>query len=510
MTTKILDCTLRDGGYYTDWDFEPQIIDAYLNAINQLPIDYIEIGYRNLPSKEYLGEYGYCPDYVLQHIRKHCNKKIAIMLNEKSTRPEDAVKLLTSAKGMVDMVRIAINPANLDRAILLAKTVKSMGFEVGFNTMYMSTWKDLKFYPKLKGLEDFSDLFCMVDSYGGVTPQDVRDIIASIRQYTNVPIGFHGHNNLEFGLINTLTAINEGVGYVDATILGMGRGAGNLKMELLLTYLNKNYGLDLDFNVLGEVVSAFTPLFEKYKWGTNLPYMLAGANAFPQKEVMQMVTNRVYSFNSIVRTLSNRKLHVKDNAKFDLLPKANFKKVLIAGGGDSSRNHIKGIKAFIEKYRDNIAVIFATCRNADVYEDLDIPTYFCLVGSESRRLEKKLGRVPENGICVIPPYPREMGTDTSDITKDFTYELEEFKFSNRYPDSCTSLALQLAMDIGEEIYIIGYDGYPDGYSSEKERELTIENKELFIDANNFLNKQLVSLTPTLYTELEVKSLYQFI
>ena len=55
---KILDCTLRDGGYYTNWDFNSTIVDSYIKAMNILPIDYLEIGYRNNPSKEYLGKFG--------------------------------------------------------------------------------------------------------------------------------------------------------------------------------------------------------------------------------------------------------------------------------------------------------------------------------------------------------------------------------------------------------------------------------------------------------------------
>lgn len=97
------------------------------------------------------------------------------------------------------------------------------------------------------------------------------------------------------GLVNTLTAIACGADYVDATVLGMGRGAGNLNMELLLTYLNKE-GLEVDFNVLSDVITAFQPLLERYKWGTNLPYMISGANSFPQKEVMEWVSNRAYHY----------------------------------------------------------------------------------------------------------------------------------------------------------------------------------------------------------------------
>ena len=83
---KVLDCTLRDGGYYTNWDFSPEVIDAYIQAMNQLPIDYLEIGYRNIPSKVYLGKLGYSPVSVLRHLRAMCAKKLVVMLNEKDVR----------------------------------------------------------------------------------------------------------------------------------------------------------------------------------------------------------------------------------------------------------------------------------------------------------------------------------------------------------------------------------------------------------------------------------------
>ncbi len=117
---KILDCTLRDGGYYTNWDFSSEVVDSYIQAMNQLPIDYLEVGYRNNPSKEYLGKFGYSPISVLKHLRKTCTKKLVVMLNEKGTHPADMVHLLQPIIGLVDMVRIAIDPNNFDRALVLA------------------------------------------------------------------------------------------------------------------------------------------------------------------------------------------------------------------------------------------------------------------------------------------------------------------------------------------------------------------------------------------------------
>lgn len=509
---KILDCTFRDGGYYTNWDFSSSIVDSYIQAMNKLPIDYLEVGYRNNPSKEYLGKFGYTPASVLQHIRENCIKKIAVMLNEKNTKPTDLPNLLAPIKGLADMVRLAIDPKNIDRAIVLAKAVKDMDFEVGFNMMYMSKWSEMNgFLPKLRAIDGIADLFCMVDSFGGITPKEVKRILAEVRQYTNVPVGFHGHNNLQLGLINTLIAIENGIDYVDATITGMGRGAGNLNMELLLTYLNKHEGLEVDFNVLGDVITAFAPLRERYGWGTNLPYMLSGANNIPQKEVMEWVTNRVYSFNSIVRALDNRKNHTEDNARFPILEATHkFDNVIIVGGGDNAVEHQEAIKTYIAS-KPNTAMIFATARNAQIYLDIDVPKYYCLVGNEGHRLTKNIGADKFKGICILPPYPRTMGTEVPDFAKDTTYELKSINFIEQYKDSVTTIALQLAIQLTDcDIYFIGYDGYRGHILSEKEMSLTNENKEIFKSYTNIFHKRLVSLTETLYVDLEQISVYGLI
>lgn len=509
---KIFDATLRDGGYYTDWDFDNETVDAYVKAMNALPVDYLELGYRNNPSKEYLGKYGYCPVNVLKHIRETCTKKLDVMLNEKSTKVKELDTLVEPLMGIVDMIRIAIDPKNYERAVILAKVVKAMGFEVGFNCMYMSRWLSdySDFLKKLNKIDGVADLFCMVDSFGGMTPQELTTIVKEVRNNTICPVGFHGHNNLQLGLINTLTAIDLGVEYVDCTVLGMGRGAGNLNTELLLTVLNAQKGLDVDFNVLSDVITAFTPLYEKYRWGTQLPYMISGANSIPQKEVMELVTNRVYSFDSIVRGLQNKKDKIEDNAKYPILSEEKFDDVIIVGGGQSPIEHLDGIIDFI-KQKKNIALVFATARHAGMFLGVDVPQYYCLLGREAKRLKTNVCAEQFKATCVLPPYPRKLGTDVPEYAEKATYELPKIEFTAEYQDSCTTLAIQTALNIcGGNIYIVGYDGYPGSVLSEKEVALSNENMALLQDYEKYTGKKMKSLTPSLYPELEVESIYQFI
>jgi len=505
---NILDCTLRDGGYYTHWDFPRELVDLYFESFNALPVSHLEIGYRSNPMNSYLGEYFYCPEYVLRNAREKSQKKLAIILNEKDVRAADVPSLLGSTTDYIDMVRMAVDPANLKRAVELAEAVKKLGYEVAFNVMYMSTWKERAgFLNDLPAVNGVADYFYLVDSFGGVYPDDVAETMAMVRERVDVKLGFHGHNNLELGLINTLTAIEHGAAIVDATVTGMGRGAGNLKTELLLTALNARENLQVDFNRLSAVSDGFEVLQDHYRWGTNLPYMVSGANSLPQKDVMEWVSKRYYSFNSIIRALHNQKEGVQDNRRLPLFePKKSFKNAVIVGGGPMARVHAPAIKALAQK--GEACLIHSSSRNSGEYLELNASQYYALVGSEGHRLEKLFsGFGSVNGECILPPFPRKMGTYIPDKVANQTFELPAISGNDLPVDSSTVIAIEAAILMGaENIYLTGYDGYSDTMMGEKEQALFLENNQIF-ESYAKRGIRLCAITPTKYGALEVQSLY---
>ncbi|MFD1003004.1 aldolase catalytic domain-containing protein [Ohtaekwangia kribbensis] len=511
---KILDCTLRDGGYYTNWDFNKELVHTYFKSFNELPVDYLEIGYRSSPMKEYLGEYFYCPIYVLQEAKSLSNKKLVIILNEKDVRPEHVKDLLEPCKDLIDMVRIALDPEYLGRALRLAEEIKKLGFEVGFNVMYMSKWKQYgDFLNQIKEVDAVADYFYMVDSYGGVYPQDVKEVINLVKERTKCKIGFHGHNNMELALINSLTALEHGADIIDATVTGMGRGAGNLKTELLLTALNASQGLKTDFNALSAVVDVFERLQQDHGWGTNLPYMVSGANSLPQKDVMEWVTRRFYSFNSIIRALYNQKEKVQDNQKLPLFsPAKHYSKVIIIGGGPNANLHKTAIKEFVRNLEPDTCIIHASSKNAANYEDIQVDQYFCLVGNEGHRLENVFKNLVNfKGQCVLPPYPRKMGTYIPEALVGKSFELSNIDFTNTLKDSHSALALQTALQLNaKEIFLVGYDGYQEKAITQLEKSLSDENEFLFTAFRKHSSIALSSLTPTNYKNLPVTSVYSYL
>lgn len=514
---KILDCTLRDGGYYTQWDFDKNLVKTYFDSFNHLPVDYLEIGYRSNPMKKYLGEYFYSPPHVLEYCKESSDKKLVIILDEKDVRPEDVPNLLGPCRGYIDMVRMAIAPLNFGRALKLAAEVKKLGFEIGFNVMYMSNWKEFpNFLKQINEVTGLVDYFYMVDSYGGVYPEDVRQTYQLVRDQTDVAIGFHGHNNLQLGLINTLTAIECGASIVDATVTGMGRGAGNLRTELLLTALNSKDILidDLDFNALSKVVDPFTSMQASYGWGSNLPYMVSGAHSLPQKEVMEWVTKRYYSLNSIIRALTNQSKGLKDNKELKKLDFSDVKKhdsVILIGGGPTAVKHSIAIKEFLIK-NPEIAVVHASSKNAKSFEEISNEQVFCLVGNEGHRLEEVFDfKNKISGKCILPPYPRKMGTYIPIALEDCSYELASVDFTERFEDSHTAIALQTAFELGaSKIYFTGYDGYSGETIDQKEQELFLENEYLFSQFQVKYHIPLISITSSLYEGLKQDSVYSII
>ena len=508
---KILDCTIRDGGYYTNWDFTEATAKEYVESLNDLPIDYIEIGYRSTPASGYYGMYYYCPQYVVEEIKKNSNKKLAIMINEKAVDSNDAKELLTPLIGFVDMIRLAVNPTNLDRAIKLAIFIKNMGFEIGFNVMYMSKWlEDKEFIGRISNVDGVVDYFYMVDSYGGVYPRDIEEIFKMVKSKTDVKIGFHGHNNLELALINTLTAIDCGVDMVDATITGMGRGAGNLKTELLLTALNQKGHLEFDYNVLSRVVDHFSNIQKYYEWGTNLPYMVSGANSLPQKEVMEWVGKRFYSYNSIIRALTNQSKGIKDNLELDYFdPTHKSSKVMIIGGGPSGTEHAQAVNEYLNENLE-VNVIHASSRNAKSYNRILNKQIHCLSGNEGYRLESTFKNMEiDNRIAILPPYPRFMGTYIPKLFNDSAFQLKKISFTDEYLDSVTAVSIQTALDLGaKEIIFVGYDGYKDEVNT-NELELFNENERLFSKLKE-TNTKVISMTKTNYQELALSSIYAYI
>lgn len=505
---SLLDCTLRDGGYYTNWDFEDHLVEEYLAAMNSLPIDFIEIGYRSKVKSEYYGAYYYLPEFVLKQIKQRTGKNLVIILNEKELRPEDLEELLKPCAGLVSLVRLAVAPENLQRALKLAEAIKKMNFEVSFNLMYASKWEEnFPLKQDLQELERVLNYFYVVDSYGGMYPKQVRSIISSLKEFSGMKIGFHGHNNLEMALANSLAAIEAGADIIDATVGGMGRGAGNLKTELLLTVLHQQKKLPVDFDILKNISNQFQKLKKNYNWGGNLAYMASGAFSLPQKIVFSQLKKRYFSLNSIIAEVDSS-AEIK-KSKSLAMPSFNgdgkTKVVLLVGGGKTASRYKKALRTFLRSHPE-IAIIHSSSKNMNVFKDLENLQIHCLPGMEGKRFENLFQEQQnEKPLMIFPPEKYALSEYVPRDHRERSFRLNELSFLPNGEVSATAMALEIALQLkASEILLTGYDGYEDSVSRE-ELELYEENEAIFEHAAG-KGLKIFSVTPTKY-HLASKSIF---
>ena len=510
QTITLLDCSLRDGGYYNNWDFEEEFVDFYRNNIAQLPFDYIEIGYRNLVQKDYRGKYFYTPSAILNQWTE-LSEKLVLMLDEINSPLDQLEEMVLPCKGKVKMFRIATKPDRIAHGIELAKKIKGFGFEVGLNVMYLSEWDNYdNLFDHFTGIEEHVDYLYMADSFGAVLPDYIEKVVKKIKSITPVKLGYHGHNNLEMGLINALKALENGVEIIDASITGMGRGAGNLKTELLLTYLGSQQLKNVNFEVLNDLVTKFERLQKHYQWGNNLAYMVSGANSIPQKEVMNLITRRFYSIDNAIKAIGLENKH-NNNSKYPKLSKdSKAEKLLIVGGGSSVVDHLSAIEQFIQQNK-TINILFSSARHQGLFVNL-IGGYNILVGAEGKRLEETIDVTAFSNYCILPSTPHKIAPYIPQAIEKNCFELNATIFSKDQADAHLAVTLQAAIELNSSaIFLVGFDGYSAAELNDREAFFMEENQQIF---DHFLacknETSLVSLTPTQYKNIPVNSIYALV
>ncbi|WP_458095614.1 aldolase catalytic domain-containing protein [Roseomonas sp. WA12] len=502
---QVLDCTFRDGGYYTSWDFDPKLVDTYMDSVSRLPIDHVEVGYVNDKLSGYYGEYFFLTADKLRALRARLRpeQKMMVMIDAKAVEPERVPALFGPLAGILDMVRIACAPAHLSHGLSLARELKKLGLQVGFNVMYLSTFKDNLDHIRLAiESQDAYDALSLVDSYGGVTPTEVSRLFRELRErMPGFAIGFHGHDNMCLAFANTLAAIEAGADIVDGTFTGMGRGAGNAKTETILIQLARE-GLNapLDHQALSAVVAPFEVMQREQGWGTNLPYMISGANNLPQKDVMDWLAKNRYSVMSIVQALQRQGGQDVDQSVYPDVATLGMKSgdVLLVGGGPSVRRHADAIARLVAQH--DPAVVFSSSRHLDIASQIGGRQLLCLPGHDAFRAPAEaMARV---AAAVVPAPPRVPGCVPEGLTIPVVqanpFETDEAHLGPVSDNSPLALALGTALGLGaRRCFLVGFDGYT--MASAAEQELSREVQSVLDSfAAHPGGAELSSLTPTRY------------
>jgi len=306
---KVLDCTIRDGGLINDHDFDLRFVREVYKAVSEAGVDYMEIGYKNskeLFSAEKFGLWKFCEDDVIKRAIDGIESKtrIATMVDVGRVNPDD---VKPASESPVAMMRVATYVKEIDKAIYLVNHFADKGYETTINIMAISKDRGPELDEALQQIEEESqaNVVYIVDSFGALYQEPIEELVKRCKKYLKTKeVGFHGHNNQQLAFSNTIEAIIHNANYLDATVYGIGRAAGNCPLELLLGFLN-NPKFDIR-PVLDLIANEFIPLREKIEWGYIIPHAIAGMlNEHPRAAIALRSSNEKENYRKFYDSLTS-------------------------------------------------------------------------------------------------------------------------------------------------------------------------------------------------------------
>lgn len=289
---KVVDCTIRDGGLVNDSHFDLETVRAVYKAVSEAGVDYVELGYRNSKKMFSPDEYGawrFCDEDMLRKATDgiESDTRIAVMQDAHKAVAED---VLPKEESVVDMIRVATYVKDIDKAIKLANTAAEKGYETTINVMAISHALDRELDEALMQIEEETSVVAcyIVDSFGALYSEDIDYLVHKYQRFLKTKeVGIHCHNQQQLGYANTIEGIIKNANYLDGTLYGLGRAAGNCPLELLIGFL-KNPKYDIR-PLLGVIGKAILPLRKTMNWGYSVPYMVAGMLNLHPLEAMNLM-----------------------------------------------------------------------------------------------------------------------------------------------------------------------------------------------------------------------------
>jgi 4-hydroxy 2-oxovalerate aldolase len=282
---KVLDCTIRDGGLVNDHHFTDELVRAVYDTCVAAGIDYMEVGYKNSPQqfpKDQFGPWKHCEEDDLNRVLGNHDKdkvglKLAVMADA-GGKSDWKRQIVPRNESVLDMIRVAFYAHQVSEAVEMIEHAHAMGYETSANLMALSNLEDVEIDTVLTAIAPtHAGVMVIVDSFGHLYREQIDRLykkFAQAMEGTGKEIGIHAHNNMQLAFANTIEAIILGANRADATMGGMGRGAGNCHMELLLGFLrNPKFRLRPVYELLQKHIE---PLKATVEWGPLVPYNITG------------------------------------------------------------------------------------------------------------------------------------------------------------------------------------------------------------------------------------------
>jgi len=528
-----LDCTLRDGGYYNSWDFDEKTVSRYLQSIGSAGIDVIEIGFRLPPKDKFLGAFAYSTDHCLRKLPLPKSCLLAVMTNAKDFISYDG-GVKQAVKDMFDkaensplsIVRICSYLEGVSESKAITEELKTLGYNVCFNLMQVTEKTPDELAGVVREMAGWGtvDVLYFADSLGAMNIADVRNMVALIQKEWKSAIGIHAHDNKGQALSNTTAALDCGVQWLDGTVLGMGRGAGNTPIEYLLLKL-KEEGYDKydPESVFIIIMENFKKLQAEYGWGSNLLYYLSASYGIHPTYVQEMISALHYDSHQILEALKTLKkwganAYSQDHLREAMLGGVKFtegswsaknwvkdRDVLVVGAGPNAKAHTSALIDFIDRFKPY--VISLNSESSIPSEKID--TYAVC---HYTRLMTELDRYTDFACPILMPYgilPENIKQRISGVSiLDYGIQVKPHAFEMTkkacaIPGFLVAPYVFAAATVGgaRRIFLAGFDGYGPGDPRQEEMAEVIG-----LYRANKKAVELIAITPSTYN-IEHSSVY---
>lgn len=319
---QLLDCTLRDGAYIVDSEFGIPSMKGIIKKMQDANIDVIECGWLKNASHKKGTSFFHVPSDLEQYLPdKNPHATYVAMIDwdryNLNNLPECDGK-------SIHAIRIVFPQTKFKEGIALGKTIKDKGYQVYFQAANTLGYSDSELIALADEINQVAPVcLSIVDTFGAMYGEDLSHIISVLDEHLdkNIKLGFHSHNNQQLSFALTMQFVEQlqprnRCCIVDASLCGMGRGAGNATTELVANFLNRKCSGNYDMNIIMDTIDMYMQYFqENYQWGYSTPYFIAGMYCTHVNNIAYLLKNHrtnARDLRNIIESLSEN-----DRKKYD-------------------------------------------------------------------------------------------------------------------------------------------------------------------------------------------------
>lgn len=523
---SILDCTLRDGGYVNDFDFSEEAIKTMISKLGKAKIDIIECGF--------LKDILYDKDKSIYSDVKQITpliapkKKKSMYVAMIVTGTISAAQIASRTSDTIDGIRITFHKKEIDEAFALGYAMMDKGYEVFMQPVGTTTYTDIEILSLLDRINEMKPYaFYLVDTLGKLYAKQLLKMFYLVDDNLEeeIAIGYHSHNNLQLAFSNAQELIHS-CGkrelLIDASVLGMGRGAGNLCTEIMTQYINENMEYRYNTELLIELVDEYiSPISYVHPWGYSAGYFLAATNNCHPNYVSFLLNKQTLNIKRIhqvlkeipeeERALYNEKLiaslylkfqenEVDDSKIIEKLSKImQEKKIVVVAPGKSLLDQKEEINLFLSQ--ENFFVISVN----SIPEDINLDMLFISNQKRYHNLKKEYDFTKLSFPLLL----------TSNIcsSKPVGYVVNYSDLVMADPiisDNACLMLFNLFIKMGiDQIYTIGFDGYHTNVERNyyNSRLINSSDRNKLSQINKYIRKYMKKVNSHMEVHYVTESMY---